>query len=230
MGKDPAVLFYTSDFLTGTAFFTKAQRGEYITLLCEQHQLWSIPEEHLIEVCGSLESPVAKKFKKDKDGTWYQNRMREETIRRKKYGQSRRENAGVRWNKKGKPLSKKKIDPMHMYKHMDMHMGTETRTETDTITEREVRFKQEVNSFTEYDQKLRDDFIRHWTEKNKSGKKMKFEMNKTFEIKKRLVTWKNNNEKWFVNSGSNKKQYGRQELTKEILHEQMSFLKDEPDE
>jgi len=73
------------------------------------------------------------------------------------------------------------------------------------LDEREERFKQEVNSFAEYDQKLRDDFIRHWTEKSKNGKKMKFEMNRTFEIKKRLITWKNNNEKWFGNQQTQRK-------------------------
>ena len=124
MGKDPAVLFYTSDFLTGTAFFTKAQRGEYITLLCEQHQLWSIPEGHMIEVCGSLESVVAKKFKKDKDGSWYNIRMREETEKRKKYADSRRKNIGSRWDKNDKPLSGKKIDVIHMNNICNTHVDT----------------------------------------------------------------------------------------------------------
>ena len=124
MGKDPAVLFYTSDFLTGTAFFSKAQRGEYITLLCEQHQLWSIPEEHLISVCGSLESPVAKKFKKDKDGSWYNTRMREETEKRQKYADSRRKNIGSRWDKNDKPLSGKKIDSVHMNNTCNTHVDT----------------------------------------------------------------------------------------------------------
>lgn len=92
MAKDPAVLFYTSDFLSGTAFFTYEQRGQYITLLCEQHQLWAIPEHHMIAVCGSLESPVVKKFKVGKDGQYYHQRMRDEAIRRKKYSESRRKN------------------------------------------------------------------------------------------------------------------------------------------
>ncbi|MGW8324138.1 MAG: GIY-YIG nuclease family protein [Desulfobacterales bacterium] len=116
MGKDPAVLFYTSDFLSGTSFFTKSQRGEYITLLCEQHQLYSIPEEHLIEVCGSLESPVAKKFKKDTDGTWFNIRMREETIKRQKYCDSRRKNINNRYSYGKQPLKNKKVNYMtHIY-------------------------------------------------------------------------------------------------------------------
>ena len=38
MAKDPAVLFYTSDFLTGTILMNYEQKGKYITLLCIQHQ------------------------------------------------------------------------------------------------------------------------------------------------------------------------------------------------
>jgi hypothetical protein len=97
MAKDPAVLFYTSDFLSGTAFFTKQQRGEYITLLCEQHQLWSIPEEHMVEVCSSLESPVVKKFVRDEDGNYYNERMREETVKRRSFCESRKKSINKRY-------------------------------------------------------------------------------------------------------------------------------------
>lgn len=36
--KDPAFLFYSSDFLTGTMFMSNEQVGIYIRLLCSQHQ------------------------------------------------------------------------------------------------------------------------------------------------------------------------------------------------
>ena len=38
MSKDPAILFYTGDFITGTLTMTDDQRGKYILLLCLQHQ------------------------------------------------------------------------------------------------------------------------------------------------------------------------------------------------
>jgi hypothetical protein len=97
MSKDPAVLFYTSDFLSGTSFFSMAERGQYITLLCEQHQLNSIPEKHLLEVCGSLICQVALKFKRDTDGTYYNERMRLESNKRKAFCQSRRESIEKRY-------------------------------------------------------------------------------------------------------------------------------------
>lgn len=47
-------------------------------------------------------------------------------------------------------------------------------------------------------------FIDYWTEKNISGRLMKFEMQKTFEIKRRLVKWRDNNKEWSVDK---KKKY-----------------------
>jgi len=38
MAKDPAFLFYPSDFLTGSMFMTHEQVGIYVRLLCSQHQ------------------------------------------------------------------------------------------------------------------------------------------------------------------------------------------------
>ncbi|QDP68054.1 MAG: hypothetical protein GOVbin3264_35 [Prokaryotic dsDNA virus sp.] len=43
---------------------------------------------------------------------------------------------------------------------------------------------------------LCQEFIDYWTETNKSNTKMKFEMQKTFDIKRRLARWVKNNEKW----------------------------------
>lgn len=56
-------------------------------------------------------------------------------------------------------------------------------------------------------------FTLYWTERNKSGKKQKWESEKTFEVRRRLVTWFNNKRTNFgrnnasaVNGGANKYQ------------------------
>ena len=41
-----------------------------------------------------------------------------------------------------------------------------------------------------------NNFIYYWTESNEGGKKMKFEMQKTFDIKRRLIKWRDNNIEW----------------------------------
>ena len=56
--NDPAVLFYTSDFLTGVMDMTMEERGQYITLLCYQHQKGHIHEKTIKIVVGSCSDSV----------------------------------------------------------------------------------------------------------------------------------------------------------------------------
>jgi len=68
MAKDPAVLFYTADFMIGTNTLTNEQVGMYIRLLCHQHQNGRFKREHMAIICGSYNEEVLQKFTKDKDG------------------------------------------------------------------------------------------------------------------------------------------------------------------
>ena len=47
MAKDPAVLFYTSDFLSSTFTMSDEQVGRYIRLLCIQHQKGKLADKDL---------------------------------------------------------------------------------------------------------------------------------------------------------------------------------------
>jgi uncharacterized protein YdaU (DUF1376 family) len=90
--KDPAFLFYPSDFLTGTMLLSNEQIGKYIKLLCLQHQHGSLSEKHMLQICGEYDEELYSKFKKDDDGKYYNERLQKETIKRKKYSESRRKN------------------------------------------------------------------------------------------------------------------------------------------
>jgi hypothetical protein len=89
--KDPAVLFYTSDFITGTLTMTDEQRGKYIILLCLQHQQGFLTEEDMLHICKSFDEKIFSKFDKDKLGYYYNERMLKESDRRNKYCESRRQ-------------------------------------------------------------------------------------------------------------------------------------------
>lgn len=120
MTKDPAVLFYTSDFLSGTSFFTMEQRGQYITLLCQQHQLGDIPENHMINICSSLDSPVINKFIKNEQGNYYNQRMKDEAEKRKAFCSSRSNNKSGRKKKEKKEITSKSYE-----NHISIHMENE---------------------------------------------------------------------------------------------------------
>lgn len=93
MPKDPAFLFYPTDFLVGTYTMSDAQVGQYIRLMCLQHQKGRLPESTVEKIMGGVIDPeVVAKFVKDEDGMYYNVRLEEEVEKRAKYTQSRRNN------------------------------------------------------------------------------------------------------------------------------------------
>lgn len=55
---------------------------------------------------------------------------------------------------------------------------------------RQKTFESEVWNYQNlYSPEMLQKFCNYWTEKNHSGKKMRFEIERTFEISKRLSTW-----------------------------------------
>lgn len=128
MAKDPAVLFYTSDFLSGTFTMTNEQVGKYIRLLCLQHQKGKLTEKDMLSICSAYDVDIWDKFKIE-DGLFINERMHNEAIRRQKFSESRRNNA-----KSPKNDSTSKAYAKHM----------ETETETETITENKTKTKVKV--------------------------------------------------------------------------------------
>jgi hypothetical protein len=133
--KDPAVLFYTSDFLVGTFSMDYEQKGKYITLLCMQHQKGFLTEKDFKLILADTDIEVFEKFKKDTDGTYFNEKLRNETDRRKSYTANRLKNLSKR-----KPISTP-ISVSHMENHPETGTGTETITRNiaDTKTENETK-------------------------------------------------------------------------------------------
>jgi len=142
MGKDPAVLFYTSDFLTGTTTMTDEEVGMYIRLLCLQHQQYKLSDRDMIFICKKKVKIIWDKFKKDDDGFFYNERMRSECEKRLSYSLSRSE------NRKGKKIdSKKDKDMINICKTYDKHMENENENENEvgiSIEKRQKNQKFEV--------------------------------------------------------------------------------------
>jgi hypothetical protein len=95
MSKDPAVLLYTSDFLSGTYTMTDEQVGRYIRLLCLQHQKGKLTEKDMQSICKGYDSDVYEKFDLV-DGCYINKRMYEEAEKRSKFTESRRKNASAK--------------------------------------------------------------------------------------------------------------------------------------
>lgn len=96
--KDPAFLFYPSDFIMGTMLMTDEEVGKYIRLLCLQHQQGHISEMDLTQICNGSQR-VQSKFIKDSDGKYYNERLDAEINHRLQYSASR----SINGKKGGRP-------------------------------------------------------------------------------------------------------------------------------
>jgi hypothetical protein len=76
-----------------------------------------------------------------------------------------------------------------------INKNKEIKITNNTISNRRDDFVFEVLTF-DYDEDILNGFVDYWTEPNKSNTKMKFELNKTWETKRRLKTWAANQKKW----------------------------------
>jgi hypothetical protein len=92
MSKDPAFLFYSSDFLTGTMFMDNEQVGKFIRLICAQHQKGRLTEKDMLKICGTHDEDIFEKFALDGAGLYYNERLEQEVEKRKAYSESRRNN------------------------------------------------------------------------------------------------------------------------------------------
>lgn len=161
MSKDPAVLFYTSDFLSGTFTMSNEQVGKYIRLLCLQHQKGKLTERDMLSICKAYDDEIWCKFIKE-DSLYFNERMYNETVRRQKFSESRRNNA----------KSPKNDSTSKAYAK---HMETETETITETInrtkTKAEILDAKFEDWWLWYDYKIsKDKAKKSWNKLNEQEK------------------------------------------------------------
>lgn len=131
MAKDPAFLFYSADFIVGTYEMTDEQVGRYIRLMCLQHQKGHLSEAVVLSVMGGeIDREVIGKLKRDADGLYYNERLDEETSKRRDYSESRAK------NRKGNNISKSYVNHMsNICDSYDEHMVNENVNENVNINQ-----------------------------------------------------------------------------------------------
>lgn len=185
MAKDPAVLFYTSDFLSGTYTMSDEQVGKYIRLLCFQHQKGILTEKDMLNICKTYDEDIYSKFTKTEEG-YYNEKMRNETVRRKSYTESRKNN---------RLKTKNEEHMINICKTYEEHM----ETETETVTINKIDYKEElikrIEPFKNIIGDSYEEFISYWCEPSKSGK-LRYQAEKFFDVNRRINTWVNNKRKY----------------------------------
>lgn len=124
MAKDPAFLFYPSDWDGGTKLFDRHTKGAYMDLLIAQFNCGHMTSHDVAHVLGQRdfdnlwENKLKNKFIKDNEGKFFNQRLEDEQVKRKKWCESRNNNRGGKNQHIG-----------HMTSHMSGHMENRNRNE-----------------------------------------------------------------------------------------------------
>ena len=100
----------------------------------------------------------------------------------------------------------------------------ENKIEKKTIEDRKSAFAYSLSEFKDkYPREMLVKFLEYWTEKNKSGTKMKFEMQTTWELPLRLSTWASR-DKDFTGQGTNTPTSPSKPIPKPLTNEERRNL------
>jgi hypothetical protein len=98
-----------------------------------------------------------------------------------------------------------------------------------TIEQRANDFKEKLAPFLkDFGRDTLNDFFYYWTEHNEGGRKMRFEMQKVFNVKRRLATWKRNESRYNFKpnaTGINQKQQHSISLAQSTIDHYADVLK-----
>ena len=67
---------------------------------------------------------------------------------------------------------------------------------TSNINNRKIFFEESIFLMQGISNQIKDEFFNYWSEENHSKTKMKYELEKTWNLEKRLKRWVNNSNKW----------------------------------
>jgi len=152
MAKDPAFLFYPNDWIGGTMGMTFEEKGAYIELLMTQFNRGHMTTHMIGQVVGQNWDKIKDKFKKDKDGLWYNERLDIEKENRQNYTKSRNNNryGNNQYTEDNDKKPKKKKG--HMTSHTGGHMEDEdvnNITSINTLNTNSISIKKEYNTVTD---------------------------------------------------------------------------------
>lgn len=171
MAKDPAFLFYPSDFLTGTMFMSHEQIGIYIRLLCSQHQHGGVIDKISFNSLVGNNEIVRAKFI-EIDLGFYNQRLADEMEKRNKKSNNISKAVKEVWEKRKEsnaiPSKNNAIQKESKKKGNRILMGIVN----ENVNENEIEDYFVLNG---YSKELANKFYLHyqpdWTDSN--GKKVK---------------------------------------------------------
>ena len=117
------------------------------------------------------------------DGCFYSRRLNNHIEQINTKSIKAKENANKRWN-----------NAVAMQPHSNGNASKVKYSKVDKskLNKRIEDFKKSVNAIGDISKEDKNDFFLYWTEMNKSGTKFRAELEKTFDVSRRLKRWANN--------------------------------------
>lgn len=85
------------------------------------------------------------------------------------------------------------VDAEKVFTHLFSQYNDKQDKSQNNLEKRMDKFINSLDNYKDdYGAEMIDEFIEYWTEPNKSGTKMRFEMEKAWSLGRRLSTWKRN--------------------------------------
>ena len=97
--KEPTFPMYSADFLIGVAGMKDADVGQYIKLLCLQHQKGHLTKDQYLAMSPRMSPAVLEKFKVDDEGKYYNPVLDKVLNRRAEFKEKQCQNAAKRFAK-----------------------------------------------------------------------------------------------------------------------------------
>lgn len=157
--------FEFESWIAGTAFLNRREKGAYIDLLAYQ-------ADKDFKGKGRLTFQDIKDVLNGDFDCW--EKLKSKFI----------EENGFYYNKKLESVKKGK------HKKTIEEIVIEKTKSDQQIKEKKQKFYEDCKPYlAQYPKEMLRRFYNYWTEMNKSGSKIRFELQQTFEISKRLATW-----------------------------------------
>ncbi len=147
-------------YIAGTAFFNRREKGAYVDLLCYQADKGRMTLQNIKDVLnGDFDCWEKLKSKFIEENGLFYNRKME-SVKTGKHKKTCEEIA----------IDRVKLDQM--------------------LKDQKQKFYEDCKPWlAKYPKDMLRRFYNYWTEMNKPGTRLKFELQQTFEIGKRLATW-----------------------------------------
>tara|TARA_Y100000361_G_C11118424_1_gene321769 strand:- start:45 stop:794 length:750 start_codon:yes stop_codon:yes gene_type:complete len=117
------------------------------------------------------------------DGCFYSRRLNNHIEEINNKSKKAKESVSKRWNN---------TKVIRTYNDSNTSKEEYNKEKESTLNKRIEDFKKSIQSIEGINKEDKNDFFLYWTEMNKSGTKFRAEMEKTFDVSRRLKRWANN--------------------------------------